>query len=222
MKNTANLDKSLSRKRWVEALLPSWVSLLLAIILAFGLATWVITSFTLQHSGYAQLLGHPDSSSTQPSLTLPGQNPPGGNTNSLQSTLPLIAFWGAVGLVVYFIVQLAIDTISNFKEFNRELYYVHAKRDIVLRNTRSFLIYQILTVVVWLYFLDMFFKWLIPDSIMLAHDSVMAPNLLHAIIDVFYSCLIIIGSMHLNTIFLRIAFRRPRVLTRADNLTYKS
>jgi hypothetical protein len=220
MKNTTTDIESTMRRRRLRALLtPSWLSLLLAVMVGFGIVAWVIVSFTLRHSGYtSQLLLHPNSNEiAQPVLTLPGQNPPGVNTtNSLQNTWPLIAFWAVVGLVVYFIVDMALNMINNFHEFEQELNYVHAKRNMILKATIELLIIRVIIVFLWLYFLNLFFKWLIPAAINLAHNSVQAINLYHAGLDVLYACLILIASMHLNAIFIRLILRRSRVFSQAD------
>jgi hypothetical protein len=216
-----NSEKKINRRRRIELITPSWLSVIVALVVAIGLIVWVILSFELKKTGYTSILTHPGgigASAHQPVLTLPGQNPPNSNTTSLQNTWPLIAFWGMIGLVAYFVVDLIISTLASFNHFNQELSYVHAKRDKLLRNAVELLIVRLADVAIWLFFIDDFFKKLIPKSINLSHHSLHAVNMVQSIEDVSLAFAIIFVAMHLHAIFLRIAFRRPRLFSRADYL----
>jgi hypothetical protein len=199
------------RKRFYELFTPSWLSLLICIVSALTLCAWVVLTLILKNGGYSQLILHPNGIHTQQSvLTLPGQTV-AESGNSLQNTWPLIVFWGFIGLIVYFVVDLLISLVNDVKRFNRQLDYVHAKRDAMIKTTIETLGVRLVAVILWLFFLDYFSKRIIPHCINLSHHSIHAGNIFHAVGDIIVALVIIAVCMHINTIFLRIAVRKSRV-----------
>jgi len=199
------------RKRFYQIFIPSWLSLLICVVSAITLCAWVILTLILKDGGYSQLILHPNGNShSQSVLTLPGQNV-AATSNSLQNTWPLILFWGFIGLIVYFVVDLLISLINDVKRFNRQLDYVHSKRDALIKTTVKVLLIRLVAVILWLFFLDYFSKRIIPHCINLSHHSLHAGSLVHAGGDVVAALIIIIVCMHVNTVFLRIVTRRSRV-----------
>jgi hypothetical protein len=192
---------------------PSWLSLLFCLFIALALCAWVVLSLVFKSSGVSQLILHPNGMGhTQQSiLTLPGQAAPE-SANSLQNTWPLIVFWGFVGLIVYFVVDLFLNLASDIGRFNRELDYVHARRDIIIKTTTEILIVRLVAVVLWLFFVDFFIKRVIPHCINLCDNSTHAISLIHAAEDVLVAFIIMFVCMHINTVFLRIVLRRARII----------
>jgi hypothetical protein len=197
---------------------PSWLSLIVAVLVAVGIVAWVILSFELKKTGYEQILVHPRGGGSQSVLTLPGQSYSGSNTNSLQNTWPLIAFWGIIGLFVYILLENVYNVIHSFKEVNDEMYFMHAKRDLLVKSTIELIVFRLVSVIAWLFFMDYFFKRIIPMAINYSRNSVHAINLSSSILDVVVALVVLLVAMHINTIFLRLALKRPRIFSSSNYL----
>ena len=165
-------EASLNERRLRALLTPSWLSGLLAILGGLIVTGGVIIVFNFNNGPLRQqLITLENTNNSQPALTLPGQAPPE-TRNSLQNTWPLFAFWGMVGLAVYFVVESIIKTITEAEEFSRELNYVHAKRAKMIWSLVEGLAFRFVSIIVWLIFLDLFIKRFIPYSITAAQASV--------------------------------------------------
>ncbi len=213
MTNSTNSEKRINERLFDALLTPSWLSGLIAIAAGLVVTIGVVLAFSFNTSQIQQQLGNLQNTSKQSVLTLPGQTPPGTTANSLQNTWPLLAFWGVVGLVVYFIVETIAKAISNAAALREELYYVHAKRDTLIKMTVEYLVIRLIIVAFWLIFIDLFLKRIIPYSITASHAAASDPKSLSAFLYILLSFVMIAGSLHLHAIFLRLIARRPRVFS---------
>jgi phosphotransferase system glucose/maltose/N-acetylglucosamine-specific IIC component len=195
-----------------KILTPSWLSGLIAIAAGLIVTVGVIITFNFKDTIAQQRLTIWQNTSS-PALTLPGESPPGTTTNSLQNTWPLIGFWIIVGLLVYLIVEAGMKAVNDVNELKEELDYVHARRDVLIRESAVALLIRLLAMLVWLFFIEVFFKRIIPYSITASHDSVGNLKHLDALRDVGLSFLIIAASIHVHTFFLRVALHRSRVFS---------
>jgi hypothetical protein len=191
---------------------PSWLSGLIAVVCGLIVTGGVILAFSFNTSQVQQQLMSWENTSS-PALTVPGGTPSGSNVNSLQNTWPLIAFWAVIGMVVYFIVEAGVRTLHDAAVFKNELDYVNVRRDELLKNSVRALLFRIFSMVVWLIFIEIFFKRIIPYSITAANASSSDLKSLDAALYALLSFSIIVVSMHVHTIFLRLAVRRPRVFS---------
>jgi|SRR5579884_652412 len=195
-----------------ELLMPSWLSCLISVAAGLLLTIGVMLVFSFNNSTVQQqLIGLQNTAG--PSLTLPGQNPPGSTQNSLQNTWPLLGFWGILGLVVYFMVETLLQLIHETSEFRKELGYVHARRDALIKDAVAHLLVRLAAVVLWLIFINIFFRRIIPYSITAAHASA---SDIHSWLSPLYALLafaMVAFSLHLHTIFLRLSLSRPRVFS---------
>ncbi len=194
--------------------MPSWLSGLIAVLAGLAVTVGVALAFSFNNSQIQQqLAGLQDTSS--PTLTLPGEAPPGTTQNSLQNTWPLLGFWAVVGLVIYFVVETSIQLFQQAEEFREELGYVNAKRDRLIRTAVEYLGVRLLAVLIWLIFIEIFFKRIIPYSILAAHAGVSDLRSWQSFLYMLTSFFMIAVSLHLHTIFLRLSLRRPRVFSPA-------
>jgi hypothetical protein len=188
-------EKRLNRHRLKLLLTPSWLSGLLAFVLGFIFSVGIIVAFNFNNSAFQrQLKTYEDTSHTQATLTLPGETPPEVQ-NSLQNTWPLIAFWGMIGLAVYFVVEFFIKGIDNVQ----------------------YLIVRFVSAVVWLVFLDYFIKRIIPYAIQASDNSVTKTASIE--IKILYGLLsftLITVGLHINVIFLRLALMKTRIFSSVD------
>ncbi len=205
--------------RLKKLLTPSWLSGLISITAGLIVTAGFIFIFAFNNGTVRQqLISYQNTPSSQPALTLPGSAPPGNNNNSLQNTWPLIAFWGMIGFVAYFVVEFIVKIIRDAQEFTEELNYVHAKRNVILKTTAEYLLFRVAAAAIWLIFIDVFFKRIIPYSILAANASASDFVSVGGILDALLSFLMIAVSLHVNAIFLRLTLRKPRIFTSVDYL----
>jgi hypothetical protein len=195
-----------------KILTPSWLSGLIAISAGLIVTVGVIVAFSFSNTIAQQRLTVWQNTS-QPALALPGENPPTTTTNSLQNTWPLIGFWLIVGLLVYLIVEAGMKAINDANELKEELVYVHSRREVLLRVNAIALLIRLLAMVGWLFFIDVFFKRLIPYSITASRVSVSDIKNLSAFYDAALSFAMMTVSIHIHTIFLRVALHKSRVFS---------
>src|SRR5579884_3679658 len=165
-----NRLNSFYRQAGGDVFTPSWLSGLIAVASGLIMVVGVIVAFSFSNSQVQQQLVALQNT-TVPALTQPGQNPPGNDARSLQNTWPLIAIWAVVGLVVYFVVEAIVNAVRSVTELRQQLDYVHAERNALLRVTVESLVIRLLAAVLWLVFIELFLKRIIPYSITAAHAS---------------------------------------------------
>lgn len=198
-------------KHLKDLLTPSWLSGLIAVTVGLIVSAGTVLLFSFNNSQIHQQLVGLQSTKPQPTLTLPGGRPLGDNNNSLQTTWPLLAFWGIIGLAAYVLVEYIVKIISQAAELKNELNYVHVRRNALLKTTAEHLLFILAVLAVWLVFIDLFFKRIIPGSIAAAHAASGSPNILVAFSYGLLSFFMMAGSMHLQAIFMRLTFRRTRL-----------
>lgn len=214
---STNIESRYNRRLIKSLITPSWLSGLVAILLALAVTIGVIVVFSFNNSLIRQQLLIFQNLQPLPTLTQPGgiaQTP----TNSLQTTWPLIVFWGVVGLVFYFVVETITKVVRNVQELRRELDYVNVRRDSIIRSEVRFLAIRVVIVVFWIIFSAFFFKYIIPYSIMASYASASNPKSVDGILYALVSLFIIGLSLHIHTIFLRSALGRPRIFSSTNYL----
>jgi len=207
-----NRLNSFYRQAGGDVFTPSWLSGLIAVASGLIMVVGVIVAFSFSNSQVQQQLVALQNT-TVPALTQPGQNPPGNDARSLQNTWPLIAIWAVVGLVVYFVVEAIVNAVRSVTELRQQLDYVHAERNALLRVTVESLVIRLLAAVLWLVFIELFLKRIIPYSITAAHASASDLHSLNAALYALLSFAMVALSLHLHAIFLRLLVRKPRVFS---------
>ncbi len=201
-------------KQLGRLLSPSSLSGLVAIGVGVFLTYGIIAAFKVHNYHIDIQLIHLQSTSSQPTLSLPGQIQPSTANNSLQNTWPLILFWGIIGLIAYFIVETITKLISNVKNFNKELNYVHAKRDLMIRTTTEYFLFRAAVATAWLFFINLFFKVIIPYSIKDAHTAAISVKIAQILGYASLSFILIAFGIHLHVVFMRLILRRTRIFSR--------
>ena len=193
---------------------PSWLSILIGITAGILLTAAILISYDFKSANLDNHLIHLQIIGKSASLTLPGQALPNSLNNNLENTWPLIIFWAILGLVIYFIVETFFKTASEVKEYGDELNYVHARRGIIIRNTFEYLFLRIIAAVAWLFFINFFFKRLVPYAISAAYTSAPILKSLTGLGYALEAVLLIVVSLHIHTVFLRLVLRRPRLFSK--------
>lgn len=198
-------------------LLPSWLSGGLAILTGLALSIGVILFHKLDPGHVYQQLLTLRSAPAQPVLTVPGQSVPQ-LSNSLQTTWPLLAFWGLVGLAIYFVFETMVKLVNDAKQIREGLDYVNSQPHQLIRTTVEYLLLRLIGAVLWLLSFDVFLKTIIPYAISLSSDAETA-KLSKAIPDLIGIFALTAFLIHLQAVFVRLAFRRVRVLSNTAYLT---
>ncbi len=217
MKNSIDQTEKLDKKLTNMLLTPSWLSGLIAFASGMILTLGVIVASDIHNSQVQQQLVALQNTAT-PALTLPGEAAPSVGNNFLQTSWPLLVFWGFIGLAVYFVVEAVLGAVKNAADLRKELDYVNTQRDSLIRTIVQHLALRLTAMIVWFILLDIFLKRVIPYSITAAHASASNQFSVNAVLYAVLAFVMIALSMHLNTILLRLAMRRPRVFDRASYL----
>lgn len=203
----------INSKRDLNLLLtPSWLSGLIVVAAGLVLTVGVVLAFSFNNSQIQQqLVGLQNTVS--PSLTLPGQTPPGGGNNSLQNTWPLLGFWAVVGLVVYLVVETVAKSVRQAMELRHEMDYVHARRDLIAKTAAEFVLIRAVAAVILLVLVQLFFKKALPYSITAAHAAASDLRSPGALLDALLAFSLVAVSLHVMVIFLRLSLRRARIFS---------
>ena len=162
------MQNSVFRQLW-QVLTPSWFSGVAAIVtsLVAVLGTIIVTNY--QGSSLQQQLFEAKTSGGS-AAGLDYQN----ITNNLAQNhvignLPLFLFWAALGVIVYLLATSLWGGLSNAEELREELDYVNAPRHWIVRTVLVHLLVRLVVVLVWVAYLQLFLKVLLPYVLAVSH-----------------------------------------------------
>lgn len=189
-------------------LLPSWMSGLIAAlagILVIGGTVLLTHAGSTLHQGLLGLhLAYQQSSGAQTVSNTFAQN------NSLNNVL-LFVLWGAVGLVIYSIVQNMVHEFSSADELVHELHYVHADRRKILRAVGLRATVRLGALLAWWLLVRFMVYKLVPYDIAAARLSALhLTNVSDWARSVLGGAVCMLG-VHGLTILLRLLVLRPRL-----------
>ena len=196
-------------------LTPSWLSGLIDVVGGLVVVIGVVFVFALSTNQFNLQLLRLDNTPSSSVITLPSQVESSNVNTSLSTTWPLLVFWGIIGLVAYFFVENIVNTYRQINEFGKELNYVNAKRDLIIKMAVENLLLRTVSALGWLVFLNVFLKIIIPFAITESHLWVTHIKSINGLLDGFKAFIIMVVSLHLNTVFLRLIFKKPRLFTQA-------
>jgi len=127
--------------------------------------------------------------------------------------LPLIVFWAVIGTIVYIFAADIIKAFRNSVDLVEELDYAHVNKSRLITDQLVRLGIRILVLVVWLPYIDLFFNSIMPYAIRIAILASTAGNVIQVILHVLLSVAIGAIAFHLNVIFLRLLFLKPRLFS---------
>jgi hypothetical protein len=213
MENT-DANHKIDARLFDTLLTPSWLSGLIAILSGLVVTVGTIIVFNLSNSPIQQQIAGWQNTRQQTTLTVPGQIV-AAPQNSLQTSWPLLAFWAAIGLAVYFVVEEIISIARNTAELKAELDYVHASRQQLLRTSMTRLLIRVAAIAAWLIFIDIFSKRIIPYSLISAQAGTADLVSWNGLFYESLAFVMVALSLHAHTIFLRLVARKPRVFSSA-------
>jgi hypothetical protein len=197
-------------------LLPSWLSGLVAVLSGLGVAVASIIISRFQGSSLQQQLFDYSSarSVTDPSAAYQAVSH-GLSSNAVVSDLPLLVFWGLVGLVVYLFATSIVGALQDAAELHNELEYVHAKPRQLLLSALLHLVFRVVILLLWLPYILVFFHRVVPYAIAMAHNGAADLISLHGLADSLLAFAVITVTVHIHVVLLRLVLLKPRVLSSA-------
>lgn len=132
--------------------------------------------------------------------------------NAFLNNALLFILWGTIGLVVYSIVQGAMNELREADKLLRELNYVHANRDAIIKNVALRAAIRLGSLLTWWFVLRFIIYKLVPYAIASAHIS--AANLLGPFdwlrsLLAGFACAL---GLHVLIVLTRLIFLRPRLI----------
>lgn len=208
----ALLDKQ-DRKLFGLLLKPSWLSGLIAIVAGLAVSLGVILAFSFNTSAVSQQLTRwqQDQPVKVKPLTQPGQFVASEGRPQLKDTWPLLIFWAAIGLVVYVVTAALVHSASDAERLRESLGYVNANPRKQLETTAGHLFLRLVAFAILITLALVFYKQIVPYAITAAHASAVDIQSGTGALYMFLSFAIVAVSLHLETIFLRLSFGRPRL-----------
>lgn len=205
---------SAADKKHLSALLtPSGLSGVIAISIGLVVTVGVIIAFSFEQSSIQQQLIAWQEKQPQRTLTTPDQTLPENDRPSLSGSWPLLIVWGVIGLMTYMAAASIARSISNMYQLRKSLDYVHAQPQSLLQATAEHIILRLVAAGILAGLVYFFVKQILPYSISASHaaaaDLLSTTGLLYGLL----SFAVVVVSIHIQTIFFRLALGKVRVLS---------
>ena len=193
---------------------PSWLSGLVAGFLSLGVvvATIVISNFqgsSLQQEIFEVKAGHASDSVINFKAVTDNLA-----SNSFISNLPLFLFWAALGVIVYLFATSLWGGLSKAEELREELEYVNAPREKLLKEGFISMLIRMLCLGLWIGYLEVFLKVLLPYALAAAHIAAVNLTSLTGIGYVLLALAVLFVALQIHTVFMRLVWLRLRVFGR--------
>ncbi len=200
------------RRLFVLLLIPSWLSGIIAVIAGVGVAVGTIVLAHYRGSSVqVDFLRYRSGGTVSDFETVSS----GLQANKLIANLPLLMFWGLVGLVVYLFAINIIEVVKNTAQLTEELGYAHVNRRRLVWDAAKRLLVRLLVIALWVPYILFFFHRLLPyciSNMTLASAKLPSfPGLMHTLLVV----VIMVLAIHAHTVLLRLLFLRPRLFSKA-------
>lgn len=134
-------------------------------------------------------------------------------SNPLFSNLPLLVFWGLVGIVVYLFAANILTAIHDTAELTNELHYVHADRHKLLWGPARRLFIRLVTLSAWFVYMLFFLHHVVPYCIAASIVASAQFQVWQSSTYVLLAIGVLAAALHVHTIFLRLFLLRPRVFS---------
>lgn len=199
-------------KDFVKLIAPSWLSNLIAIVAGLVLSLGVILAYNFKNSSVQQQLVAWEQTQSKPVLSAAGQTLPAIKP-TLHNSWPLLILWAVVGLTVYFIVMALMHSLTNTKQIMSSLKYKNAKPHSILRLSFERILLRVTALVLSLVLVELFIKKVIPYAITAALSGRHGFSDTHHLIYPLLAFIVVVFTIHLITIFLRLASGKLRVFS---------
>lgn len=189
---------------------PSWLSALIAIAVSLGATISIITNHFA--GGSLRQLLQARSATPQGSISS-SYHAVGGSlsSNTIVSDIPLIIFWGCVGLIAYFFTMNIVNVLRDVAELKAEMNFIHVDRHHLLRAAAAKLLARLAVLLVWLAFVRFTIHIVLPYFVAVVNFASGSVGLFN---NVAYTCLgfiVLASCIHIHAVFLRLLALRPRL-----------
>jgi hypothetical protein len=195
----------------ITVLSPSWLSGLLAVTIGLVITGGVIITFSFNNTSFQQQLVAWQSTQPTKALTTPDQTLTQNDRPTLAGSWPLLTVWGLVGLLVYALTMAIVRAITNANELRESLNYVNADHHSQIETVTEQLVLRIVSAAILISLLAVFIKQVVPYSITAAHATSSNIISLDGGLYALLSFLMVVLSIHLQTIFFRLSMGKVRV-----------
>jgi hypothetical protein len=133
--------------------------------------------------------------------------------NNYLSNVPLLFFWGLVGVVVYIFAANIFGAVQGTAELTSELNYVHANRHKLLQSAIIRLCFRLLVLGVWWVYTLLFLHQVLPYIV---SASIVGSSQLQRWQTTEYTVLAIVVmavALHVHIVLLRLLLLRPRIFS---------
>ena len=195
------------KQTWL-LLQPSWLSGLIAIIASLAtLAVAIVVSnyegSSLQQELFSARQGGPITSFNFQAVT------DNLARNSVISNMPLFLFWAALGVIVYLFATSIWAAFSHAEELREEMEYVNAPRQNLVRTAALHAIVRLAALGLWIAYLQLFLKVLLPYVLAAAHVAAVGLSLANFAYS-FLALFVLFVGLQVHVIFLRLVLLRLR------------
>lgn len=210
MKYTSK-NPSINKRLFLAVFTPSWLSAASCILIGLAVSMWVVASTGFKSSGLRlDIITYKTAHGTTYHAADTGIL-----ANPFVSNLPLIAFWTIVGFIVYLFAINVFRAIGSTAELKDELDYVNVNRHDLLFSAFEALLVHLVVLLFWAAYLLFFFSHIVPYVINLA--LVGAAQLQNPLVGGYalFAAVVMALAIHINVIFARLLFLRPRLFSKA-------
>ena len=208
--NPTNLN--LDTRLFGILIMPSWLSGIIDVII--GLVVVIGTIFLSRYQGSSVRVDYLNYLSGNQSQLYKDVNT-GILSNQFVSNLPLILFWGLIGIIVYLFATNIFAAVRNTAQLRSELEYANVDRHSLLVQAGQHLVIRIVVLVAWILYIRFFFYHVLPYCIaatLAGLSQVTTPLGIGYIVLAF---VVMIVALHIHTIMLRLLLLKPRLFTKA-------
>ncbi len=210
--NQPNKSRAVSKgdlNAFGRLLTPSWLSGLVVVVASLAIVFGAIGELHYSGSAWQQLLaaqhgaGKPLSVNSQ---TLSNNI----TASTFVSIVPLLIFWAGIGLIVYWFAAGIVGAFQNLIDLKQEMNYVHANRNVLIRQSIIHLLVRLIVLVVWIVYIRYSLHFLLPYVIAMAY----AGGGLGWLKDSAYiagAVGVSIVGLHLHSVMLRLLLLKPRL-----------
>jgi len=198
------------RQIW-RATIPSWLSGLIAgvVSLAGVAGTIVVTNYEVSNLRQ-QVFEAKNSGSPVPGFDYQAITAHIAQ-NQVISNLPLFLFWAALGVVVYLLAASLWSGLASAEELREEMDYVNAPRQWILRTILIHLTIRLMVLVLWVIYLQVFLKILLPYVLAAAHVAATSSLSFSGIGFALLALAVGFLAVHVHTVLLRLLLLKVRV-----------
>jgi hypothetical protein len=125
--------------------------------------------------------------------------------------IPLLLFWGGMGLVVYWFCEMLYNVYRSAAMVQEELHYVHSNRQAIIKSLVSHMVVRLVTLAVWILYAWLTIHFLLPYVIAIAYVAGGVHNLLSSILYMARGTLLLLVAFHIHVILCRLFFLKPRL-----------